>query len=94
VAERVRPGAASYTEWERRTERPMLVLALVLLVVLVVPLVVELPPALRTAFGTADLAAMPGWWATGKLGLHVEQQHRRRRGPGWPGPPANRRAAG
>ena len=48
--------AAGYAAWERRAERPMLVLALVFLVVLVVPMVADLPPASRTAFTVADVA--------------------------------------
>jgi voltage-gated potassium channel len=48
--------AAGYAAWERRAERPMLVLALVFLVVLVVPMVADLPPAGRTAFTVADVA--------------------------------------
>ena len=48
-------GAAGYAAWERRAERPMLVLALLFLVVLVVPLVMDLPPAGRTAFTAADI---------------------------------------
>jgi voltage-gated potassium channel len=48
--------AVGYVAWERRVERPMLVLALVFLVVLVVPMVTDLPPAGRTAFTAADVA--------------------------------------
>ena len=48
--------AAGYAAWERRAERPMLMLALVFLVVLVVPMVADLPPAGRTAFTVADVA--------------------------------------
>ena len=48
--------AVGYAAWERRAERPMLVLALVFLVVLVVPMVADLPPAGGTAFTVADVA--------------------------------------
>src|SRR5664280_1809284 len=44
VTVREQRRAAGYAAWERRGERPMLVLALVFLVVLVVPMVADLPP--------------------------------------------------
>src|SRR5664280_2312315 len=56
VTVREQRRAAGYAAWERRGERPMLVLALVFLVVLVVPMVADLPPAGRTAFTVADVA--------------------------------------
>src|SRR5664279_3814140 len=56
VTVREQRRAAGYAAWERRAERPMLVLALVFLVVLVVPMVADLPPAERTAFTVADVA--------------------------------------
>jgi len=72
VREQRRP--AGYAAWERRAERPMLMLALVFLVVLVVPMVADLPPAGRTAFTVADVAIWAAfavdyvarlylWWA-------------------------------
>src|SRR5664279_1028671 len=56
VTVREQRRAVGYAAWERRVERPMLVLALVFLVVLVVPMVAYLPPAGRTAFTVADVA--------------------------------------
>jgi voltage-gated potassium channel len=56
VTVREQRRAVGYAAWERRAERPMLVLALVFLVVLVVPMVTDLPPAGGTAFTVADVA--------------------------------------